>query len=54
MKAVRISLLTMTLLVGATVHPVPTADRTSPGDTQAATTGRAECYLVNGMWVCDS
>ena len=52
MKAVRISLLTMSLLVGGTLQPAPTADRASQGDTPAGT-GPAECYLINGIWVCD-
>ena len=54
MKAVRIGLLTMTMLAGATLHPAPTVDHTPQKDAQTMTTGQAECYLINGMWVCDS
>ena len=53
MKAIRISLLTMVLLVGATSSPVPTVDNSLQ---DAATTGQVAdgpCYLINGIWVCD-
>ena len=54
MKAVRISLLTMVLLAGATPGSVPTADNTLQGDTHAiAKAGDGPCYWINGMWVCE-
>jgi hypothetical protein len=53
MKAVRISLLTMVLLVGATSHSVPTANNMLPADAQVVTAGPGDCYLINGIWVCE-
>ena len=53
MKAVRISLLTLALMMGATARSVPTGDNTSNGGIQPiAQAEDGPCYLVNGMWVC--
>jgi hypothetical protein len=54
MKAVRISLLTMVLLAGATPGSVRTTGDALTGDTHViAKTGDGPCYWINGMWVCE-
>jgi hypothetical protein len=53
MKAVRISLLTMVLMVGATSRPAPTVDNSSTGDATAISQSAGPCYLINGMWFCE-
>jgi hypothetical protein len=51
MKAVRISLLTLVLLAGATSRSVPTADHTVTNQT-IVREGAGPCYFINGQWVC--
>lgn len=54
MKAVRISLLTMVLLVGATSRPMaPLADTSSRDAATITRTGDGPCYWLNGVWVCE-
>ena len=54
MKAIRISVLTMVMLVGATSRSIPTHDK--PADTETHTLAQTPgpCYLVNGIWICES
>jgi hypothetical protein len=49
MKTVRIALLTMSLLVGATARSVPTVE----SDPQTIANADGPCYLINGIWVCE-
>jgi hypothetical protein len=54
MKAVRISLLTIVLLAGATPGSVPVTDNALQGHTNViAKAGDGPCYWINGMWVCE-
>ena len=53
MTAVRVGLLTLVLLAGATVRSVPPPDNTVQGNTQTFTAGPGDCYLINGVWVCE-
>ena len=54
MKAVRVALLTLVLLAGATPGSVPTSDIAPQTDTHViARAGDGPCYWVNGIWVCE-
>ena len=54
MKAVRIGVVTLVLLVAATIGPVFNANDATHGDGTSATQSAAgPCYLINGIWVCD-
>ena len=50
MKTIRVMLLTMVLLAGATTRTVPTSDQANVAGTEAAS--EPECYLINGVWYC--
>ena len=53
MKAVRIGVLTMVLMVAATFGAAP-SDDTFSNDARTTSEGAdGPCYLINGVWVCD-
>ena len=50
MKSIRVMLLTLLLLAGATTRTAPTSDQATVAGAEAAS--EPECYLVNGVWYC--
>ncbi len=53
MKSIRVSILTMCLLVGATLGPVPTAEDATTAGSRTIASAETECYLINGIWICE-
>lgn len=54
MKTLRVSLLTVLLLAGATPGSLPVADRSAePTASTNAAAADGPCYLINGIWVCE-
>ena len=54
MKAIRVTILTLTLLVGATPRSVPQADNTETrAQAKISRNTAGDCYLVNGIWYCE-
>lgn len=50
MKAFRVSVLTVCLLVGATLT---TQQEPVSSETRVSAKSSGECYLINGIWYCD-
>ncbi|HUS11687.1 MAG TPA: hypothetical protein VMZ30_14570 [Pyrinomonadaceae bacterium] len=52
MKLLRVTLLTGLLLVGATTRDVSIQSKHGATVTTPARQTSGECYLVNGIWIC--